>query len=124
MIVFVIGSGAREHALCRLINKSEFCEKLTCIPGNYGISKIAKCINLDNSEDILAYCFQNKPDLVKGPHEGYDREEADDGRIQVEVQKGRRRRLIMSVSKLDVAGEGREARRPARLRRCFREERG
>ena len=51
MIVIVIGSGAREHAICRLINKSEFSEKLTCIPGNYGISKIAKCINLDNSED-------------------------------------------------------------------------
>jgi len=64
MIVIVIGSGAREHAICRLINKSEFSEKLTCIPGNYGISKIAKCINLDNSEDILAYCLQNKPDLV------------------------------------------------------------
>ena len=60
MIVIVIGSGAREHAICRLINKSEFSEKLTCIPGNYGISKIAKCINLDNTEDILAYCLQNK----------------------------------------------------------------
>ena len=64
MIVFVIGSGAREPAICRLINKSEFCEKLSCIPGNYGISKIAKCINLDNSKDILAYCSRNKPDLV------------------------------------------------------------
>ena len=64
MIVLVIGSGAREHAICRLINKSKLCEELICIPGNYGISNIAKCINLVTSEEILTYCSQNKPDLV------------------------------------------------------------
>ena len=83
MIVFVIGSGAREHAICRLINKSKLCEFLYCIPGNYGINKIAKCINLNSSEEIINYCKINKPDLVIiGPEKYLAEGLADDLRKQ------------------------------------------
>ena len=83
MIVFVIGSGAREHAICRLINKSELCDSLICIPGNYGIGKIANCINLNTSEEILIYCKKNKPDLVIiGPEKYLAEGLADDLRKQ------------------------------------------
>lgn len=64
MIVIVIGSGAREHALCRLINKSELCEKIYCFPGNYGISKIAECKNINSTDEIVEQCKKIMPDLV------------------------------------------------------------
>ena len=53
MNIIVIGSGAREHALCRLIEKSYLCEKLYCFPGNFGISQIAECKDISNSDEII-----------------------------------------------------------------------
>ena len=64
MNVIVIGSGAREHALCRLIMKSYLCEKLYCFPGNHGISQIAECRNISNTHDIIEECRKIKPNLV------------------------------------------------------------
>ena len=64
MNVIVIGSGAREHALCRLISKSYLCEKLYCFPGNYGISQIAECRNILDTQEIIEECKKIKPDLV------------------------------------------------------------
>ena len=64
MNVIVIGSGAREHALCRLIGRSYLCEKLYCFPGNYGISQIAECKNISDTQDIIKECQEIKPDLV------------------------------------------------------------
>ena len=56
MNIIVIGSGAREHALCRLIEKSYLCEKLYCFPGNFGISQIAECKDISNSDEIIEEC--------------------------------------------------------------------
>ena len=64
MNIIVIGSGAREHALCRLIEKSYLCEKLYCFPGNFGISQIAECKNISNSNEIIEECQKINPDLV------------------------------------------------------------
>tara|TARA_Y100000996_G_scaffold412722_1_gene399462 strand:- start:1102 stop:2364 length:1263 start_codon:yes stop_codon:yes gene_type:complete len=64
MNVIVIGSGAREHAICRLIHKSYLCEKLYCFPGNCGISEIAECKNLTKNDDIVKECDRLKADLV------------------------------------------------------------
>ena len=47
MIVGVIGSGGREHAICHALNKSEKINKIYCFPGNAGTTKLAKNINLD-----------------------------------------------------------------------------
>ena len=71
MNVIVIGSGAREHALCRILDKSYLCEKVFCFPGNYGISQIAECRNISTKEDIIRECIKIKPDLIVVGPENY-----------------------------------------------------
>ena len=63
MNVIVIGSGAREHALCRLIEKSYLCEHLYCFPGNFGISQIAECKNISSINEIIEECQKIKPEI-------------------------------------------------------------
>jgi phosphoribosylamine--glycine ligase len=43
MIVLVIGSGGREHAICKALAQSPKVTALHCAPGNGGISEIAAC---------------------------------------------------------------------------------
>ena len=47
MNIALIGSGGREHALCRKIFESKITKKIICLPGNAGASKIAKNIKVD-----------------------------------------------------------------------------
>ena len=47
MIVGIIGSGGREHAICCKIKESSKTSKIICIPGNAGTSNIAENINLN-----------------------------------------------------------------------------
>ncbi|MEM7198719.1 MAG: phosphoribosylamine--glycine ligase [Planctomycetota bacterium] len=46
MQVLVIGGGGREHALCWKIAQSPLVETVFCAPGNGGIAKMAKCIDI------------------------------------------------------------------------------
>ena len=71
MNVIVIGSGAREHALCRLISRSYLCDQLYCFPGNYGISQIAMCRDISSIEGIIDECKSIKPDLIVIGPENY-----------------------------------------------------
>ena len=71
MNVIVIGSGAREHALCRILDKSYLCEKVFCFPGNYGISQIAECRDISTKEDIIRECIEINPDLIVVGPENY-----------------------------------------------------
>ena len=66
MNILVLGNGAREHALCFSIAKSDQLSKLFCAPGNYGISKIAEVHNFDinNFDTLYNFCLANKIDLV------------------------------------------------------------
>ena len=41
MNIGLIGSGGREHALCKKIFESKLVKKIICFPGNAGTSKLA-----------------------------------------------------------------------------------
>ncbi len=66
MIVGIIGSGGREHAICESLYKSKKINKLYCFPGNAGTSKVATNIILDlnNFEEIKDFVLENRIDLV------------------------------------------------------------
>ena len=66
MIICVLGSGGREHAICKTISLSSKISKIYCIPGNAGTQLLAKNIDLDidNFEKILKFIKKAKVDLV------------------------------------------------------------
>ena len=66
MIICIIGSGGREHAICRSISLSPKKSKIYCIPGNAGTQQLAQNIELDinNFEIILKFLKDIKVDLV------------------------------------------------------------
>ena len=66
MIICVIGSGGREHAICKKISESPQVSKIYCIPGNAGTSEIAENIevDLDNFDKIKNFLIKSKIDLV------------------------------------------------------------
>jgi phosphoribosylamine--glycine ligase len=66
MKVLVVGSGGREHALCRSITQSPLLTKLYCAPGNAGIATFAECLPIpaDAISDILVACQHHSIDFV------------------------------------------------------------
>ena len=66
MIVAVLGSGGREHAICRMLYDSKKIKQLYCFPGNAGTANLAKNVelDLDNFEEIKNYIIKKKIDLV------------------------------------------------------------
>ena len=66
MIISIIGSGGREHAICKKISESPQISKIYCIPGNAGTSEIAENIeiDLDNFDKIKNFLIKSKVDLV------------------------------------------------------------
>lgn len=72
MKVLVIGSGGREHAICRKLDKSDKVDKIFCAPGNAGTAMIAENVDISvNDIDILAdFAVNEKIDLtVVGPED-------------------------------------------------------
>jgi len=70
MIIGIIGSGGREHAICKKILESKKVEKIYCFPGNAGTSLIATNveIKIDDFDQIKKYVIEKKIDLlVVGP---------------------------------------------------------
>tara|TARA_B100001059_G_scaffold76206_1_gene73795 strand:- start:1506 stop:2765 length:1260 start_codon:yes stop_codon:yes gene_type:complete len=66
MKVLVLGSGAREHAMCWSLANSPLISKLICAPGNPGIAEEAQCIdiNINNNNEIVSLALKEKVDLV------------------------------------------------------------
>ena len=72
MRVLVIGSGAREHALCWALSRSPRLTALFCAPGNGGIAALATCVALDQMDFAACadWAEQNAIDLtVVGPED-------------------------------------------------------
>ena len=66
MKVGIIGSGGREHAICKSLRKSDKIEKIFCFPGNAGTEEIAENVKIDleNFENIKDYILDQKIELV------------------------------------------------------------
>ena len=66
MIVGVIGSGGREHAICEILFRSNKISELYCFPGNAGTARIAKNVDIDtdNFENLKNYILENKIELI------------------------------------------------------------
>lgn len=70
MKILVVGSGGREHALCWKIRQSPLVSAVYCAPGNAGISRHAKCIDIKTSdiEGLIRFARAEEIDLtVVGP---------------------------------------------------------
>ena len=70
MLILVVGSGAREHALCRKLASDPGVDRVLCAPGNPGIGEKFQTIAVDISdpEAVLALVEAEAVDLtVVGP---------------------------------------------------------
>ncbi len=66
MKFLVIGSGGREHAICKTLRKSKKIDKIFCAPGNAGTSEIAINIdlNLADFEGLKNFVIKNLIDII------------------------------------------------------------
>ena len=72
MIVGIIGSGGREHAICTKIKESSKISKIFCIPGNAGTNHIAENIDIkiEDFKSIKNFCLNNNIELlIVGPEQ-------------------------------------------------------
>ena len=70
MKILVVGSGAREHALCWAITRSSLCKDLYCAPGNAGIEEEAQCIpiQVEDLESLVKFCTKESIDFLSLIH--------------------------------------------------------
>lgn len=66
MKILVVGSGAREHALCWAMSASPLAEALYCAPGNAGIAEIAQIVPIpvDHISGLVDFCVSAHIDFV------------------------------------------------------------
>ena len=66
MKVLVVGSGGREHAICRAAAKSPRVDKIYCAPGNAGIASLAECVDIGAMEfdRLVAFAKDNAIDFT------------------------------------------------------------
>lgn len=72
MRVLVVGSGGREHALAWKVKQSPLVKEVFCAPGNAGVSKIAKRVNISPTDvyNLVRFAKENKIDLtIVGPEQ-------------------------------------------------------
>ena len=65
MIVGIIGSGGREHAICKKIKESPKSSQIFCIPGNAGTNSIAQNVDIkiNDFKSIKEFCLKRKIEL-------------------------------------------------------------
>lgn len=70
MKILVVGGGGREHAICYKLSSEKNVKKIYCAPGNAGISNIAECIDIKDSDidSLLNFAKEKEIDLtIVGP---------------------------------------------------------
>jgi phosphoribosylamine--glycine ligase len=72
MKVLVVGSGGREHAIIWKLKQSKKVERIYVAPGNGGMSRTAKCLNIkaDNVKALADFATRSKINLtIIGPEQ-------------------------------------------------------
>jgi phosphoribosylamine--glycine ligase len=66
MKVLVIGGGGREHAIAWKLSRSGMVRSVICVPGNGGISDLARCIEMDvnDSAGLVRFSREESVDFV------------------------------------------------------------
>ena len=66
MKILVVGSGAREHAICWKLKQSSVVSEICCAPGNAGIAQLARCVNIkaDSLDELVEFAISNNVELV------------------------------------------------------------
>lgn len=66
MVVLIIGSGGREHAIAWSVKQSPKVSKVLCAPGNAGIEQIAECVPIkaDDIYGLAHFAETNKVDVT------------------------------------------------------------
>tara|TARA_Y100000591_G_scaffold230619_1_gene201568 strand:+ start:1876 stop:3138 length:1263 start_codon:yes stop_codon:yes gene_type:complete len=66
MKVGIIGSGGREHAICKSLRKSNKITKIFCFPGNAGTESLAENISLElnHFEKLKNFILEKNIDLI------------------------------------------------------------
>ena len=66
MKVGIIGSGGREHAICKSVIKSNKIKKIFCFPGNAGTESLAENVSIDvnNFENLKDFILEKNIDLI------------------------------------------------------------
>jgi phosphoribosylamine---glycine ligase len=71
MKILVVGKGGREHALVRSLAESPDGHELFCFPGSDAIFEIAKPVEADGLESLVAWMKANAIDLCVAGEESY-----------------------------------------------------
>src|SRR5918996_328191 len=80
MKILVVGSGAREHALCWRLSRDPGVDRVLCAPGNAGIARQFGTVPVDpaDPEALLALAERERIDLtIVGPEAALARGIAD-----------------------------------------------
>ncbi|MBC7419100.1 MAG: phosphoribosylamine--glycine ligase [Bdellovibrio sp.] len=66
MKVLVIGSGGREHALCKALSEAKSIKKVFVSPGNAGMQEHAKvmALNIQDHKKVVEFCLVNSVSYV------------------------------------------------------------
>ena len=71
MKIVVVGKGGREHALLRALAESAENTELYCFPGSSAIFQLAKPVDADGLESLVAWMQSNAVDLCIAGEESY-----------------------------------------------------
>ena len=71
MRILVVGKGGREHALVRALAESPGNPELFCFPGSDAIFELAKPVEADGLESLVAWMKSNAIDLCVAGEESY-----------------------------------------------------
>jgi len=72
MKILVVGSGGREHALAWKLKQSKKIQNIYCAPGNAGMMRIAKCVNIkaDDIDRLVDFATSSRINLtIVGPEQ-------------------------------------------------------